>query len=442
MKLFTSALSLALMSMGLANQAAGMNIPSGAQSIQPCSREIKVRKELRSLSSSEWQAYSDAVTSVYNDRWQDWFGAFHNRVAGTVHGNSHFFVFHRDYLNSYEKVLQGYNPSVTVPYWNIVIDYQDISRSAIFGKKYLGGNGESSDQCVKTGIAKAWELNLPDRHCLKRKYNNGQHINPCYSPEYVTSVMQTSKTYAKLRDGIENSVHGCGHLGVGGDMVTMSSPNDPLFMPHHANMDRIWAQWQAVSPDDRTYMYDGNDIAGKPVNVNDIIVGTDRPAYSVMRLGYGDMCYTYDTIQAANGDKHELLVKRGNNGGVKKCIQRSPAQVQAAHIVKVLPPKQLVTFYPAFANGTSHPLENELRGFSPLKPMAADGKSALQFKAPKPDEKFRGKMPHPSPLTDEWIKMQGASVEKVRALEKTACEMVTALNDAKYLSPYLYDPSD
>jgi tyrosinase len=35
---------------------------------------------------------------------------------------------------------------------------------------------------------------------------------------------------------------------VGGDMATGSSPSDPLFWLHHANLDRLWAKWQSQHP--------------------------------------------------------------------------------------------------------------------------------------------------------------------------------------------------
>lgn len=40
-----------------------------------------------------------------------------------------------------------------------------------------------------------------------------------------------------------------------GDSIT--SPGDPLFMMHHGFVDKMWAQWQAVNPSNRTYAIGG-----------------------------------------------------------------------------------------------------------------------------------------------------------------------------------------
>lgn len=47
-------------------------------------------------------------------------------------------------------------------------------------------------------------------------------------------------------DPFGDELHGRVHLWVGGSMGAPSSPNDPIFWMHHANLDRIWAEWQEV----------------------------------------------------------------------------------------------------------------------------------------------------------------------------------------------------
>jgi tyrosinase len=46
----------------------------------------------------------------------------------------------------------------------------------------------------------------------------------------------------------EMTYHGGGHLSVGGDLGVMgdvyASPGDPLFYLHHANLDRLWWEWE------------------------------------------------------------------------------------------------------------------------------------------------------------------------------------------------------
>jgi tyrosinase len=46
-----------------------------------------------------------------------------------------------------------------------------------------------------------------------------------------------------------NGVHGGVHVRTGGDMGSVPTASyDPIFYLHHANVDRLWAQWQADHP--------------------------------------------------------------------------------------------------------------------------------------------------------------------------------------------------
>jgi hypothetical protein len=49
-------------------------------------------------------------------------------------------------------------------------------------------------------------------------------------------------------------------------MVDMSSPNDPVFWLHHCNIDRLWAEWQAMHPDDEAYLPEEGAPTGQNLN--------------------------------------------------------------------------------------------------------------------------------------------------------------------------------
>ncbi|KAI8323116.1 Di-copper centre-containing protein [Martensiomyces pterosporus] len=428
MKLIALATGLALLAV---QPAAGQSVPPGAEKLTACTQNV-VRKEVRSLSPDEWKAYTTAVNNAQRDKWNDWFGYLHQQVASVIHGNPKFLPFHRRFVRDYESVLRRYDQSIAIPYWNALVDYQQPDRSPILSGQYFGGNGDASTSCVRDGIAATWALSSPNSRCLQRKFNGGNVISSWYSPEYMTSVLQTTKYYVDLRASMENSLHGAVHLSLNGEMGTMNSPADPVFWIHHTNIDRLFAQWQAVSPSDRQYQYNGNDLDNKPVNVSEPLTHYNEPVYSVMRLGYGDMCYTYDTIVAAGGNTNDLAM---NKRSLEKrdCHKEGHAQ----DLIKQLPQDVLEKFYPSFAKGNYHPLENEMTALHPQQPMAADGNSTA-FKPQKTCGCKRGKMPKPSKLADWWIKMQGSRPCRVKKLEQHASDHVDALNKANYLSPYLF----
>lgn len=63
----------------------------------------------------------------------------------------------------------------------------------------------------------------------------------------VTAVMGngTFNSFASALEGIHNS----GHVWVSGLMGGIpTAPEDPVFWMHHAEIDRIWAEWQVASP--------------------------------------------------------------------------------------------------------------------------------------------------------------------------------------------------
>jgi hypothetical protein len=75
-------------------------------------------------------------------------------------------------------------------------------------------------------------------------------------------------------------LHGEVHVWVGGDMANpATSPNDPLFFLHHAFVDKVFSDWQAVHHPS-LFPSEYRDVVMAPwdVKVEDVL--------SISRLGY------------------------------------------------------------------------------------------------------------------------------------------------------------
>ncbi|KAK1704985.1 hypothetical protein BDP67DRAFT_570494 [Colletotrichum lupini] len=84
-----------------------------------------------------------------------------------------------------------------------------------------------------------------DEYCLSREFNqtaftfaNQSYVDECYVKE----------TYNEANFCYVDSPHSCGHLATGGTMENQNaSPGDPIFFLHHANLDRLWWDWQLAN---------------------------------------------------------------------------------------------------------------------------------------------------------------------------------------------------
>ncbi|KAJ1948820.1 hypothetical protein EC988_005016 [Linderina pennispora] len=252
-----------------------------------------VRKEIRSLTDAEWSAVSSVVLAMNRDGWGRWFAYVHTQNFNTIHGNSQFFPFHRRFTIDYEQIAQRYSSSFYLPYWDTVSDYRAPQTSEVLTNKYIGGNGQGANGCLSDGFLANINVGYPNTHCLVRKFDKGDGIiNSWYAPEYILSIIQRDTTMAQFRPDMEMSLHGAVHLGLGGDMIEQWSPNDFAFMLHHANMDRLWDQWQ---DNGNTWVMDGVDNKGANMTIDSQILAYNEPVSSVMQLGHGSACYYYDT---------------------------------------------------------------------------------------------------------------------------------------------------
>lgn len=112
-------------------------------------------------------------------------------------------------------------------------------------------DGPFADREVSLGLGESLEYNP---HCLRRDISPWL-LTHAANAGVVSHVLEANSFYEfniRAQGGLmpeEITLHGSAHIAIGGnsgDIANVnSSPGDPLFYLHHANLDRVWEQWQA-----------------------------------------------------------------------------------------------------------------------------------------------------------------------------------------------------
>ncbi|KXN69351.1 Di-copper centre-containing protein, partial [Conidiobolus coronatus NRRL 28638] len=208
------------------------------------------RPEIRELTPKQRKDLFDAMKQlrISEDQKMNWDSLVKIHIASEniAHGVPLFLPWHRYFLRLFEKMLQAINPTVVLPYWNWSMDSQAPERSIVFTEDYFGKSG-GFDDCVDTGQF-AWTYsNVPEAHCIRRRFNKAPLLTSFYSPEALEVMLATSPTYYEFYIRIGGPPHASVHESVGGevgDLLNMWSPNDPLFWLHHCFLDMLWWNWQ------------------------------------------------------------------------------------------------------------------------------------------------------------------------------------------------------
>ena len=304
---------------------------------------MRVRREIRSLSSEERKALVGAFLRLKADgRWDHHVHSHHAAMSATVlpdepahplyrngaHRGPAFLPWHREFLLQIEADVQAINSAITLPYWNWTLDQaeEDPTKAPIWSEDFMGGNGvEADDWRVATGpfahSAGAWDI--PGGHggpALQRQFATIVPTLPTQEDVglamaemlYDTPPYSSSPFVVGFRNRIEgwitqrgdprvkhpgSQLHNRVHLWVGGSMVPMTSPNDPVFFLHHCFVDKLWADWQAQTDEIwREEGYPGtapryNPVTGGPTghNIDDPVTPWPRrigDLLDIEALGY------------------------------------------------------------------------------------------------------------------------------------------------------------
>ncbi|RKP06671.1 hypothetical protein THASP1DRAFT_18167, partial [Thamnocephalis sphaerospora] len=274
--------------------------------LPPLCPNPRYRRELRDMSDNERERFFAAMRRILDrpgpgkPSVYDSLAYYHNDQSYYTHNTPSFFPYHRLALDRLEKALQAVDPSVTLPYWDWSADAQAPEASPILSRTWFGTNGQGPNFCLKDGFYANFRplYHAADQpgHCIQRRFDAGNRINAFASPELLADIVGNSPNFAVFRTRMEGYPHGGVHNGIGGTLSSMYSPNDPIFYMHHAFIDKLWYDWQAIDPNNRIYQYYGYDPTEKR-EVN--LYQTLRPPFASRRVGDGmsvrhnGLCYKY-----------------------------------------------------------------------------------------------------------------------------------------------------
>jgi tyrosinase len=255
---------------------------------------LRQRRNILGMSPAQLDRLAAALNIMKADGRYDDFVRRHVRAMMTptpagaqsnaAHCGPSFLPWHRAFLWEFETILIEIDPLISgLPYWwwqsEAKLNNGQAKLSKLWTDPWLGPDGDPLlDNRVLTGPFKDWHAVIfnnttnafvvRDPPGLIRKLGR----DPAGATSVLPSEAQVSDLntrtvydvppYDKSTDGFRNRLegwiagprlHNQVHRWVGGDMLAATSPNDPVFWLHHANIDLIWWKWQTATTPRRQY---------------------------------------------------------------------------------------------------------------------------------------------------------------------------------------------
>lgn len=239
--------------------------------------------------------YDDFVEVHLNAMWD--FAVDDMRTESWGHVDSVFLPWHRELLYQFEQLLQSVDPTVTIPYWDWTRHQSASDPGFPFKHDFIGVDGDDadSDRVKREAGApspypypfdpEAWSLTVSvndpgdSLNYFQRQFGEfnvpgtqSDAPNLPLNDSNVTgtatnfrAALNAANSYTTLRARSED-LHNLVHRWTGGNMLRMTSPNDPVFFLHHAQIDRMWSIWQRKVPPGTSFFVASSNTPGHKLN--------------------------------------------------------------------------------------------------------------------------------------------------------------------------------
>jgi tyrosinase len=207
---------------------------------------MRYRKNVDCLSEDELHGFREALAAMYalpvSD--PDSFArqaSFHGGppVGYCQHGTPGFFTWHRAEVRAFEDALRAVGCHISLPFWDWSSGPSNGVPEACRHPTYVDRTGNTVSNPLYSGPRSG------GGQTVRRA-----DIDTTAFDDLAASAQTaaSASTFSSFQNQI-NGVHGGVHVRVGGDMGSVPTASyDPIFFLHHANVDRLWARWQATHP--------------------------------------------------------------------------------------------------------------------------------------------------------------------------------------------------
>ena len=275
---------------------------------------MAIRKDANTLSTAERSELVDAILQLKAEGIYDQFVLRHaNADMSSIHRCPAFLPWHRRFLWDFEKELQRVsgNNDLGVPYWNWP---SGGNTASMWDSNLLGGDGNASGvvtdgpfrqgqwTIVNSSGSPAGPLERDLGGSAPGGLPNAAELQQLLQQSpYDTSPwnMSSNPSFRNMLEGWLSTsgpaFHNLGHVWVGGSMLPMTSPNDPVFFMNHCMVDKLWHEWQLLFPS-QSYL----PVTGGPFgqNLNDPMDSTPQASIGsrpVNVLNSADIGIEYDS---------------------------------------------------------------------------------------------------------------------------------------------------
>jgi tyrosinase len=244
------------------------------------------------LDSAQQEAFIRAMRKLKDAGRFDDLVRFHVKNAPAMHNNPSFLPMHRLMLAELEDELIKLEPSlIAIPYWDWTLDARAPALSPIwdqFGRPV-------KDRCLDNGAFANWQCIVNEPHCLTRGFTYGdRRLSPLPDAQVMGELVRNVDDFVQFSRRLEYGAHATVHIVLGAeasDFSSMTSPNDPVFFLHHANIDRMYNAWQNTDPKNRLKQYYGtSNYGGDGVSPEDLLHKGKKVKDVLNTL---DLCYVY-----------------------------------------------------------------------------------------------------------------------------------------------------